>query len=319
MAVSALLFRTYGWGLFVLTPLVVGFTTGYLVNRHELLRVGENYGLVLLSAALGCVGLVLFALEGLICLILASPLAALLAIAGGAMGRSLARRNIDPAAPFYSVALLPFMFAIDAAAAPEALMLTEESIVISAPAARIWQELVSDEPIAEPPPLAGRLGLAYPRRAELAGTGVGAARTGYFSTGAAQERVTAWEAGRTLGFVVLTQPPAMTELSPYDRVHAPHLVGYFETGEMRFDLQPLAGGRTRLSVTAAHRLRLEPIIYWEPIARWAIQMNARRVLRDFKAKAEAKRPEPASRGYFLGQFTNFSRSLACQRRCAVGN
>ncbi len=286
VAISALVFHAYGWGLFVLTPLVVGFTTGYLVNRRELQSAKTTNGLVLLSAALGCFGLILFALEGLICLILAAPLGALLAIAGGALGRRAARIGKDPATPIYCVALLPLMFAADAISPPETMMLTNESIVIDAPAARVWQELTSDDPIREPPTLVGRLGLAYPERAHLSGNHVGSFRIGYFSTGKARERITEWQESRLLGFEVLSQPPAMNEMSPYRHVHAPHVNGYFETGETRFELEPLGTARTRLTIIAAHRLRIDPAIYWEPIARWAARSNTRRVLRDMKSKAE---------------------------------
>jgi hypothetical protein len=284
--ISALVFRAYGWGLFVLTPFVVGFTTGYIVNRRDLQTMKTTNGLVLLAAALGCVGLIMFALEGLICLILASPLAALLAIGGGALGRRAARLGKEPTGPLYCVALLPLMFAADAISPPDALMLTDESIVIDAPPSRVWQAVTSDDPIREPPTLVGRLGLAYPERAHLAGKGVGAARSGYFSTGVAREKVTKWQQDRTLGFVVLHQPPAMTEMSPYRHVHAPHVSGYFETGETRFEIEALSGQRSRLTILAAHRLRIDPIIYWEPIAQWAVNNNTRRVLRDLKAKAE---------------------------------
>lgn len=287
--VSALVFRAYGWGLFVLTPFVVGLTTGYLVNRRELRTMKATNGLVLLAAALGCLGLILFALEGLICLILASPLAALLAIAGGALGRRAARFGKEPSRPLYCVALLPLMFAADAASPPDALMLTNESIVVDAPASRVWQAVTSDDPIREPPTLVGRLGLAYPERGHLMGSGVGAARRGYFSTGVAMEKVTDWHPGRVLGFVVLHQPPAMNEMSPYRHVHAPHLNGYFETGEMRFEIEPLGASTSRLAILASHRLRIDPVIYWEPIARWAASSNTRRVLRDLKGKAEASR------------------------------
>lgn len=286
--ISALVFRAYGWGLFVLTPFVVGFTTGYLVNRYELQTMKTTNALVLLAAALGCLGLIMFALEGLICLILASPLAALLAIGGGATGRRAARLGKEPSGPLYCVALLPLMFAADAISPPDALMLTDESIVINAPAPRVWQAVTSDDPIREAPPLVGRLGLAYPERGHLAGRGVGADRSGYFSTGVAREKVTEWQEDRTLGFVVLEQPPAMTEMSPYRHVHAPHVNGYFETGETRFELERLGADRTKLTILAAHRLRIDPVIYWEPIARWAAQSNTRRVLRDLKLKAEAK-------------------------------
>ncbi|MEO6040485.1 MAG: hypothetical protein ABIP41_01150 [Croceibacterium sp.] len=286
VAISALVFRAYGWGLFVLTPLVVGFTTGYSVNRSELQSAAKTNGLVLLAAALGCFGLILFALEGLVCLVLASPLGALLAVAGGSLGRRAARVGKDPATPLYCIALLPLMFMADALSPPDALMLTNESIVVKAPASRVWHEIVSDDPIAEPPSLVGRLGLAYPERAHLWGDRVGALRTGYFSTGLAQERVTHWDVGKLLAFEVLSQPPAMTEMSPYNHVNAPHVTGYFETGETRFELEPLSESRTRLTILAAHRLRIAPVFYWEPIAQFAAQTNTRRVLRDVKSKAE---------------------------------
>lgn len=287
VSISALVFHAYGWGLFVLTPFVVGLTTGYLANRRELQTMKRTNGLVLLAAALGCFGLILFALEGLICLILASPLAALLAMAGGALGRRAARLGKEPSGPLYCVALLPLMFAADAISPPDALMLTNESIVIDAPSPRVWQAITSDDPIREPPTFVGKLGLAYPERGHIAGKGVGAVRRGYFSTGVAIERITEWREDRTLGFVVLHQPLAMTEMSPYQHVHAPHVNGYFETGETRFEIEPLSGQRSRLTILAAHRLRIDPIIYWEPIARWAASSNTRRVLRDLKAKAEA--------------------------------
>ena len=286
VTVSALVFHSYGWGLFVLTPFVVGLTTGFVVNRHELQSMSKTNGLVLLSAALGCFGLILFALEGLICLILASPLAALVAIMGGALGRRAARIGKGPMGPVYCIALLPAMFALDALHPPAVTMMTDESILIDASAPQVWQAVTSDEPIREPATFVGRLGLAYPKRAHFSGRGVGAIRTGYFSTGEAREQITDWEENRLLGFMVLNQPPAMEEMSPYRHVHAPHVVGYFDTGETRFEILPLGKHRSQVTIRAAHRLRIDPVLYWKPIARWATQNNTRRVLRDIKAKAE---------------------------------
>jgi hypothetical protein len=286
VAASTLVFGAYGWGLFVLTPFVVGFTTGFIVNRQELQSTKTTHGLVLLSAIIGCGGLILFALEGLICLILASPLAAGLAIAGGAVGRRSARIGKGPMGPVYCVALLPPMFALDAFSPSATTILTDESIVIEASARQVWRAVTSEEPIREPATLAGRLGLAYPKRAHFSGRGVGAIRTGYFSTGEAREQITHWTEGRLLAFTVLTQPPSMEEMSPYRHVHAPHVAGYFETGETRFEIERLGEQRSRLTIRAAHRLRIDPVIYWEPIARWAARSNTRRVLSDIEAKAQ---------------------------------
>ena len=48
--VSAVTFGAYGWGLFVLTPLLVGMTTGYLANRRTVMS-GRRTTLVVLAAA----------------------------------------------------------------------------------------------------------------------------------------------------------------------------------------------------------------------------------------------------------------------------
>ncbi len=111
-------------------------------------------------------------------------------------------------------------------------------------------------------------------------------RTGHFSTGIASEKIIEWREGRSLGFLVLSQPPAMKEMSFHKRVHAPHVDGYFQTGETRFVLEEASEGATRLTIIAAHRLKIEPVFYWEPIARAAISDNMQRVLRDLRTKAE---------------------------------
>jgi hypothetical protein len=98
--------------------------------------------------------------------------------------------------------------------------------------------------------------------------------------------VTEWEPNKSLAFRVEDEAPAMEEMSPYRRVHAPHVEGYFTTGETRFVLVPVAANRTRLKIASEHRLRIDPVPYWEPIARLAIHENVSRVLADIKAKSE---------------------------------
>jgi hypothetical protein len=295
-ALSTLVFGSYGWGLFVLTPLLVGITTGYLANREGVIGLGRTNSLVLAAAGLGGLALIALALEGLICILLAAPLAAGVAVVGGAIGRQLAIARRGGSTPLMSVALLPFVFALEAAMPPDIRIETRESIDIAAPPADVWRALTAAEDIAPEPGLAFRLGLAYPLRSRILGQGVGAERIGEFSTGVARERITQWLPGRRLAFAVLSQPPAMTELSPYQEVHAPHVRGYFDTVSTGFTLQPLPGGGTRLVAEADHVLRLDPILYWEPVARWAIRQNVRRVLEHLRTRAEAAAPRQGAGG-----------------------
>ncbi len=212
--VSAVSFGAYGWGLFVTTPFLVGLTTGYIANRRHLLTAGRTNIIVLAAGALGTVALIVFALEGLMCILLVAPLAALLALLGGAAGRAMAKVGRSGSKPLMSVALLPALFALEAAMPPAVPIATHAAIDINAPPAAVWKALTGSAPIADGPGLIGATGLAYPVRGRLLGSGVGAIRLGDFSTGTARELVTEWLPEHKLTFTVLHQPPAMEEMSP---------------------------------------------------------------------------------------------------------
>ena len=284
--ISAVFLGAYGWGLFLLTPFLVGLTTSYLAHRTTLLSAGQNVGLVMLAAGLAGAAIIMFALEGLVCLVLAAPLGAAMALAGGGIGRYLAQTGHRRGRPLLSLALLPAVFAMDAALPPAIPLETHYSIEIDAPTAPVWRAVIGAEPIGPPPAWLATSGIAYPVRSQIEGSGVGASRVGVFSTGLAQERVTAWEPERTLAVEVLTQPPAMTEMSPYHHVHAPHVLDYFQTTTMRFDLEALPNQRTRLTLHAHHILRLDPVLYWQPMVLWAIEANVNRVLHTIASQAE---------------------------------
>lgn len=283
--VSAIAFGVYGLTLFVAAPFTIGVVTGWLVNRDDDVPLGRTVRHAMTATAFGTLAIVMFALEGLVCVAMAAPLGAGVAALGAALGRGLARRGRHREARLMSVAILPLMIVLDLALPPAAMVRSRQSIDIAAPPGAVWNAIVSDASVAPPSPLIVAAGIAYPIRSELHGRGVGAERIGHFSTGIARERVTAWVPGRTLAFDVLSRPPIMRELSPYRHVHAPHLADYFATRDTRFDLQPLTDGTTRLTISASHVLRIDPLPYWEPLARIAIRLNVGRVLRDIETKA----------------------------------
>lgn len=286
--ISAVAFGAYGWGLFVMTPFLAGLATAYIANRDTLLNTSRTFGLVVASSGLGAFALLMLALEGLICIILVAPLAVLVGLLGGAIGQSLAKVGHWRGRPLLSVCLLPAVFLLDAVAPPAAIISGREDVLIGAPPAAVWQALISAEPVREPPGPVAWAGLAYPIAGEIVAPGLGAERVGRFSTGLANERITEWRPGQALAFEVLSQPAAMEEMSPYRRVHAPHVHGYFETAETRFTLRSAGNGRTRLTVEADSVLRMDPVLYWQPLAQWAVRQNLRRVLRDVRSKAEKK-------------------------------
>jgi hypothetical protein len=186
-----------------------------------------------------------------------------------------------------SLSVLPLFLAIDVIAPPNVAFQSSENIEICAGDREVWDAIVHMGPVPNPPSAPFRWGLAYPMSGSIHGSGVGAIREGVFSTGVAYERVTEWQPPARLSFDVLSDPPTMRELSPYQQVHAPHVNGYFRTLNARFTIMPLANGHTRLTLDTRHELHLNPYIYWLPIVKWAIHTNKTRVLRHFAAQAEA--------------------------------
>jgi hypothetical protein len=150
----------------------------------------------------------------------------------------------------------------------------------------VWRSLLSTDPIEGPLALPFRLGIAYPLRGEVLGEGEGAVRRGEFSTGTAIERVTEWLPNRKLSFVVVNDIPAMRELSPYEHVYAAHVVGYFRTTSTSFELVPRSDGGTDIVELTSHELRLDPVPYWLPMARWVVHENNARVLEHIRSHAE---------------------------------
>jgi uncharacterized membrane protein YhaH (DUF805 family) len=287
VAVGALVFRSYGFGMFVISPFVIGATTGYFANRHGEIDASRSVHLVLCATALGGIALIGFALEGAVCIVMAAPLGVVAALAGGALGRGIAlSTKRSPAETVSAVALLPLVFALESAFPPTASFDTSETIVVEAPPELVWRAIVQMAPIAAPPALPFRLGVAYPLGGEITGEGVGAVRRGEFSTGTAIEQVTEWIAQRKLTFVVLNDVPSMRELSPYQHVHAPHVVGYFRTTSTSFELLPQPGGQTQIVERTSHELKLDPLFYWLPLARWMVHENNARVLAHIRGQAE---------------------------------
>ncbi len=288
VAVSTLVLGLYGYGLFIASPLVVGLTTAYLGNRTTDLGIVRTTLLVFGALVVGGMALLGLAFEGAFCLILAAPLAGAMGFVGGLLGRALARRSPRRrGATLTSVAVVPLVLLGEVLLPPKAGFQSVESVEVAAPPAAVWDAVVHMGPIPNPPAAPFRWGLAYPVRGEILGTGVGAIRRGVFSTGVAYEKVTEWEPGRKLSFIVLSDPPMMREFSPYRHVNAPHVRGYFKTLDARFTITPLANGKTRLSLATRHELDLEPALYWAPIAEWATHANKMRVLEHFRQQAEA--------------------------------
>lgn len=257
----------YGWGLFVGLPFFLGLISALIHGFHRPRTLASCIGVSTLSVVFVGLGLMALAVEGIICLVMAAPLALVLALCGGVIGYVIQRRPEFHAESFQVFALLvfalPSFMGLEHAARLESpLYEVRTSVVIDAPPEKVWQNLVA---FGELPPPRERLfqtGIAYPIRADIEGRGVGAVRYCVFSTGAFVEPIHVWDEPRLLRFGVSAQPPVMHERSPYGTLKPPHLEGYLQSKRGQFLLTPLAGGRTRLEGTTWYENRFWPGAYW---------------------------------------------------------
>ena len=278
--------RMYSAGLFLGTPFTIGYISAYVFNARGAQSAYHTMEVALLSVALAGGAMLVFALEGVVCIAMAFPIAALLALPGAILGRAVALGGAGPPARAGLAALLAplVVLASPRQATPSHEVVT--AVDIDAPPAVVWRHVVTFPALPPPREWLFRAGVAAPLRARIEGTGVGATRYCDFTTGSFVEPITVWEENRRLGFDITAQAPPMREWSPYPEVNPPHLAGYFRATHGEFRLVALPGNRTRLEGRTRYVVDMFPQTYWTLPAGGLVAMIHARVLRHIKAVAE---------------------------------
>ncbi|HVE83428.1 MAG TPA: SRPBCC family protein [Myxococcales bacterium] len=291
LLLSVTVLGQYGAALFLGAPVLVGAVSSYALNRERPHSLASSMGAAMAALVLTCGASLLFALEGVACIAMALPIGSAGALLGAVIGRAIARDAGRPTAIAHlllvaaAVPLLSAFEPVDQARAPRHQVVS--AVEVDAPPEAVWPNVIAFGDLPPPSELVFRAGIAYPVRARITGQGAGAVRRCEFSTGAFEEPITAWEPPRRLSFDVASQPPPMTEQSPYRHVHPPHLDGYFRSVRGEFRLVPLPGGRTRLEGSTWYELDLAPAPYWGLWADALVHAIHQRVLEQIKLRSEA--------------------------------
>jgi uncharacterized membrane protein YhaH (DUF805 family) len=289
----------YGAALFFLTPLAMGAVSSTLYNLDHTRSVPRTIGVAIAGTALTGSVVLLFAIEGMLCLLMAFPIAAILATIGALLARVIVMNDrIAKANRARTGALL---LVLPALAFGEAKLVTPTlhdvttTIEIAATPEQIWPNVIGFSELPPPPEWFFKLGIAHPVRARIDGHGVGAIRNCEFSTGPFVEPITVWDEPRRLAFDVVKQPPSMQEWSPYGTIDAPHLEGYMVSKGGEFRLVPLPNGHTRLEGTTHYTLAIYPETYWVGYAELLLHAIHYRVLTHIRNLSEAPAPRVAIR------------------------
>jgi hypothetical protein len=288
---GAQVLTTYGWGLFVALPFVMGFVTALIYGANQPRTVQECIAVACFSVGLLGAALFAMAFEGVFCLIMAAPIALPLAAFGGYCAYHIQKRRRHNDAPVFLSALLLVAPGVEyiehVIARPSPVFVVHTAIDVQAPPEKVWNEVIAFSQIPAPTELMFRAGIAYPIRAEMFGSGVGAERHCVFSTGSFVEPIQVWDAPHLLKFSVTSNPPPMEEWTPYHHIEPPHLHGFLVSEGGQFLLTPLPNGGTHLEGTTWYHHGLWPSAYWRLWSDAIIHRIHLRVLNHIRAQAEA--------------------------------
>lgn len=278
-------FAVMTFAFVVIVPVVIGYLTVRPV-------IAPTWGFRIFGPWPACMATVLMAallgMEGMICIVMALPLMLVLASLGGALGGAAALRANATALPI--LVLLPYVVGPmeRGRELPTQLAETRTTIDVAAPPNVVWPLVASVDSIRsdeERPALYTAMGFPHPVSAVIDRPSVGGVRLATFTGGLVfTEKVTDWDRGRRLRFTIRANTDAIppSTLDPHVTIGGP----YFDVMAGTYELQPLAGGGTRIVLTSEHRVTTPFNAYaamWTDLVMRSIQSS---ILDIIKARAE---------------------------------
>jgi hypothetical protein len=239
------------WPNFFLIPFLVGLIAAWFwrrLDRSLAISFLDAFWILLVSLAAAAIIL----REGVVCLVIVSPLVYVFLWTGILVGRLVFR-------PDYSKLQLTIFPLLALITLGESLYHSEQQaavsdrILIHAPPAKVWPHVLAFPEIPDPPDYwIFRLGLPYPTQTTNGGNFVGADRQCIFSNGVLiKERVAEIIPNEKLTFDVAEQPPD------------PEAYGHITLYRGQFVLQDNHDGTTTLIGSSWYTLHVRPRWYFD--------------------------------------------------------
>lgn len=234
---------------FLLIPLMMGFLSAFCW-RHLETTVGQYVGWSAINTFLGIATSYFTMREGVICLLIVSPLLFCFGLAGTLIGRNAFMRSSRLSICF--VPLLLVILVIDARTPHRHETSVTDTLLVQAPPKKVWKHVVE---VSEVPPSQFwlfQLGMPRPVRTVAPQARVGSQRLCVFERNMVlEERIVALEPERELTFDIVKQPDH------------PELLGHVTLTRGQIKLQDNGDGTTTLIGTSWYRLHVFPAWYYQ--------------------------------------------------------
>lgn len=275
--VSAAAIKVFTWPSLCMLPMVIGFCAAWVWKPLE-----PTVGQVLLYSfwctIVGLAMATIFLREGVVCLLIISPLIYGGIIAGALIWRAWFSRGRGKV----NVWLAPFvalMVVIEPAFREAHQSVVTDEIRINASPKNVWPHVLAFTTIPAPPDFwLFRVGLPYPSETMNAGNFAGASRTCRFSENLDfKETISEFEPGRRLTFEIVEVPPH------------PELLGHLNPYRGQFELRDNGDGTTTLVGRTWYNLYVRPAWYFDLWTHHIFRAVHLRVMHNVQQLAEARR------------------------------
>jgi hypothetical protein len=256
-------------------------------------RSADFYWLVPVAlCAVVCVASVFVLHEGVICLVMLSPVWLGSGWAGAfAMRSQRGRRGRALESSFLVIPLVAAMVEAQIPIPHETVTLTRSVLVRAAPE-EIWPYAVSSRNIGDHE---GRwtvthniIGMPRPRDSVVVGTGVWAVRTAYWGDHVDfQERIVAWEPGRKLGWRFNFTNSSVQD---YTDKHISPDGEFLKIDSGDYNLRPVSAGTTELTLTTRYIAKTHVNLYarlWGELMMGDVEENVLTIIKDRAERASA--------------------------------
>lgn len=259
---------------FVLVPIGMG-----IISMQIWSKTGKRITALLVYALLNTVialGLsALFMGEGVICLIIVSPLIFAFMWVGMLIAKYLLKRDRQRAR-ISTIVVFIFLFVVDTLSEHNYTNVVTDVVTIDAPRDIVWK-YVAAHPVntSEPDYWLFKVGLPDPVQSTVTADTVGALRKCIFSNGATFDEVVVESVPHKVYTFDVTRQPA-----------DPEIIGHIEIMRGQFILEENPDGSTRLTGKSWYRLMVSPAWYYDLWAEDITREVHIRVMKHIKTLAE---------------------------------
>jgi hypothetical protein len=261
---------------FVIIPCVMGIIAAWFWK--ELGLKGKHItGYSILNGLLAILLSYIFLGEGVICLIIVSPLIFGFVITGAFIGRAMFRRNNNNL-NLSILSLLAIVFIVDSTSEHNYENMVSDELVINASPDKIWKHVVAFDKITKKEDYwLFKVGMPSPMATTVSERKLGANRKCIFSNGYVfDEKIVVFDVNKDLTFDIIEQPKD------------PEIMGHIDIKKGQFILQDNGDGTTTLIGNSWYKLHVFPTWYYDLWAESITRNVHFRVMKHIKLLSEAK-------------------------------